>query len=214
MDRLAWKVLAFIHFGTCLGRRHGHRLVPMGWQARLHPSTAARPRANSRNLPSSVARRRGSRMQSTRRRPGRGCEHDPGRRAASVRHSGRCSTPRRADPPVASRTMSVGARAVRRAAVTAIPSVSCVAVHEVPAGRQATAKSAFAMSMPTKIPVAVIGPSTSRRFVLARPCGYGVNAPRNCAGSRTSRRRRPGYRAVYATTCSPPAQPDSKPHCG
>ena len=47
--------------------------------------------------------------------------------------------------------------------VAAIPSRSLVAVHPLPSGQHATTTSALAMSMPTKIAVDVIGPSTSRR---------------------------------------------------
>ena len=43
-----------------------------------------------------------------------------------------------------------------------MPGASFGAVHDVPSGRQATTKSAFAMSMPTKAEVDVIGPSTSQ----------------------------------------------------
>ena len=80
-----------------------------------------------------------------------------------------------------------------------MPAVAFSAVHDVPAGRQATTKSAFAMSMPTKIGVDVMRTSRSDRSVLARPCGYGVAPPGNCTGSRTSRQRRPRYLTVWVT---------------
>src|SRR6187402_175962 len=58
--------------------------------------------------------------------------------------------------------MSVGARARIRSTVAAMPAGSLGADHHVSAGRQATTKSALAMSIPPKVVATVIGPSTSQ----------------------------------------------------
>ena len=104
--------------------------------------------------------------------------HDHGESAAA-----RAETSGVSYPPVASSTMRLGARVRTRSTVAVMPGASFGAVHDVPSGRQATTKSAFAMSTPTKGAVGVIRASTSHGSVLARPCGCGVTPPRHCSGS-------------------------------
>jgi hypothetical protein len=86
-------------------------------------------------------------------------------------------------PPVASRTISVGARTRTRSMAAVMPGASFDTVQDAPAGRQATTKR---FGEPTKVAVGVIRPPRDHGSVFARPCGYGITPPRNCGVWLTS----------------------------